>query len=258
MIVYNDEDYIDYSIRAIKDLVDELVIVEGAFGVAIEKCGASPRSTDGTVEKILPHVDNKKVFLREGNGWAHKEQYQIAFDFAKERGAEWAFLVDSDEIWQPSLMKVFDAKVKTADKFGVYQYRLNTRNFVNDFKTWYPGQSPRIYRVTPDATFIADNEIHWVDKGKHPDRGRVENHIHLLCNERLFHYGYVRRQKRWKFKQDYMYQKDRNPIIKEYKLLSDGYILPKDIKIFNFTGRHPKIMEEHPFFGIEKKDIIYG
>jgi glycosyltransferase involved in cell wall biosynthesis len=147
MIVYNDEDYIEYSINAIKDLVDELVIVEGAFGVAIEKCGASPRSLDKTIEKIKKYADNNKVFHREGNGWAHKEQYQIAFDFAKERSADWAILVDSDEIWSPSLMKVFDAKVKTADKLGVYQYRLNTRNFVNDFNTWYPGQSPRIYRM---------------------------------------------------------------------------------------------------------------
>jgi hypothetical protein len=258
MIVYNDEDYIEYSINAIKDLVDELVIVEGAFGVAIEKCGASPRSLDKTIEKIKKYADNNKVFHREGNGWAHKEQYQIAFDFAKERSADWAILVDSDEIWSPSLMKVFDAKVKTADKLGVYQYRLNTRNFVNDFNTWYPGQSPRIYRVTDDAEFIADNEIIWKSDNKHPDRGRAENHIHLLCGERLFHYGYVRRKNRWQFKQDYMYQKDYNPLNLQYKLEGDNFILPSDIPIYTFTGRHPKIMESHPFYNMTANQIIYG
>ncbi len=258
MIAYNDQDYVDYAIRAIKDLVDELVVVEGAFGVAIEKCGASARSTDDTVEIIKSHVDNKTVFHREGNGWAHKEQYQIAFDFAKERRADWGFLVDSDEIWQPSLMKVFDAKVRTADRVGTYQYRINTRNFINNFSTWYPGQSPRIYRMTSSATFIADNEVHWIDENKHPDRGRAENHIQLLCAERLFHYGYVRRQKRWKFKQDYMYQKDYNPLNLKYKLEGDTYIIPEDIPIYRFEGKHPKIMIEHPFHDMTANEIIYG
>src|SRR6202007_77583 len=106
-------------------------------------------------------------------------------------------------------------------------------------KTYYNGQYPRVFKVTPNAHFIADNEVYWPEQNKFADRGKVEEHIHLLSTiAKIYHYGYVRKEKRWKLKQDYMKIKDGNPILEQYKLEKNKYIIPSDIKIFEFTGKH--------------------
>jgi len=258
MIVYNDADYIDFAINSVKNWFDEFVIIEGAFEITM-KCGMPPRSNDGTLDIIWKYVDNKKIFLKQANLREHKLHYQIGLDFAKERSADWAIMVDSDEIWTEAAKKLVDAKLKTADKIGAYEFRIKEYCFVNDFNTWYPGEYPRIFKVTPEAYFVADNEVAWPDHGKHEDRGRAQNHIHLLSpTMKIFHYGYVRRKKRWRLKQDYMYEKDGNPVNLQHKLEGNTYILPSDIPVYKFDGNHPECMKTHPFYGKTANEIIYG
>jgi hypothetical protein len=74
----------------------------------------------------------------------------------------------------------------------------------------------------------------------------------------VYHYGYVRRRKRWQLKQDCLWEKDHNPINKQYKLEQNTYIIPSDIPIYEFTGKHPEIMQQHKFHGKTAEQIIYG
>lgn len=168
-------------------------------------------------------------------------------------------MVDSDEIWTKQGLNLLEAKLKSADRFGVYEYRVNEYCFINDFKHWYKGQYPRAFKVTEDAEFVFDNEVLWKKDGKHQDMGRVENHIHLLSpNPVVYHYGYVRRKKRWQLKQDCMIEKDHNPNNLNYKLEGNSYIIPADIAIYEFKGEHPELMRNHKFYGKTAEEIIYG
>lgn len=257
--VYNDIDYIEQTILSVKDWVDELIIVEGAFEITM-KCGMPPRSNDGTLDIINKYVDNQKIFLKQVNLREHKDHYQVGLDFAKERNADWAILIDSDEIWIDTTKRIANFSMSKALREGnVYEFRIDEYCFINDFWTWYPGQYPRIFRVTPQAKFIADNEVEWPDHNKHADRGRAENHIqNLSLVFKNYHYGYVRTKNRWKLKQDYMKVKDGNPINDQYTLEDNSYKIPSDIPIFKFIGQHPEIMQKHPFMLMSSKEIIHG
>ena len=253
MIVYNDVDYLDHTLTSFKDFVDEMIIVEGAFEITT-KGGNPSRSDDGTLDILSKHVDNKKIFLKHVNLREHKDHYDIGYQWALERNADWAIMVDSDEIWTEQMKNIVDVTLKkqSTKTLDIKEIRLHEYCFINDFKTWYPGVYPRIFKAEKDAFFVFDNEVQFKNgRGQH-------NYLVLGDSFKNFHYGYVRNNKRWKLKQDCMWEKDFNPINLQYKLDGDKYIIPSDIPIYNFTGQHPDIMKNHKFYNMSASDIIYG
>lgn len=261
--VYMDKDYLEQCILACKDHVDELVIIEGAFQCTLFTGGVRnnkpERSNDGTIDIINKYVDNQKIFVIYANEKEHKYQYQIGLDFAKERNADWAILIDSDEVWTKQAWNLLDAKLKSAAKNGVYEYRIRQYCFINDFNHYYNGEYPRVFRVTPKAYFVADNEVAWPDHNKIQDCGSCNEYIHLLSVRPLnYHYSYVRDVSRWSLKQESLMEKDGNPINLQYKIKNDKYVIPSDINIYKFDGQHPEIMRSHKFYGKTSKEIIYG
>lgn len=261
--VYEDEDYLEQCILSCKDDLDALIIIEGAFQCTLYTNGVrnnkTERSSDRTIEIINKYVDNKRVFVKFANEKEHKDQYQLGLEFAKERGADWAVLIDSDEIWTKEAWKLLNLKLKLAKNLGVYEYRVRQYCFINDFQNYFLGEYPRVFKVTPDAKFLFDNEVAWPDHNKVQDCGKVNSYIHLLSPVPLnYHYSYVRSQKRWKLKQDSVYEKDKNPINHQYKLIGDKYIIPSDIGIYQFIGKHPDIMKNHSYANKTAYEIIYN
>lgn len=251
MIVYNDADYVDQAISSVKDWVDELVIVEGAFKITMAT-GKPARSDDGTLELINKHVDNEKVFLKQANLQEHKHHYDIGYQHAIKNGSDWAILIDSDEIWTDAAKSMADVFMKMTQRQPAAELRVDEYCFINDFQTWYPGMYPRVFRCMNGAKFVFDNEVQF------PGFERGQHFTKTIPGRNIFHYGYVRRKKRWELKQDYMWEKDQNPNLKNYKLEGNTYILPSDIPIYDFSGEHPPQMKEHPFYGLSAEEIIYG
>ena len=250
MIVYNDADYVDYAIRSVVDWVDEMIIIEGAFQITIAT-GKPPRSNDGTLEILERWKTHPKITVHYANEKEHKDQYNLGYQWAKTRNADWAILVDSDEVWTKPLQLMVDKLLIKQEKF-VKEFRLQEYCFINDFVHWYEGVYPRIFKVEPDAFFVYDNEVQY-------SCGRGKHHIASIIGKMIYHYGYVRHNKRWQMKQDYMFEKDGNPSIKkDYKLEGNSYIIPQDLPIYKFVGKHPEIMQSHPFFGKTAEEIIYG
>ncbi len=251
MIVYNDADYVDYAIRSIKDWVDEFIVVEGAFEITME-AGSPPRSNDGTIEILKKHEAAGNIKLVHANLREHKYHYDIGYQYAIENGSDWAIMIDSDEIWVKKTQMLADAFMKKFINEDAVEMRVDEYSFVNDFSTWYPGTYPRIFKCTPGSKFVFDNEVQFAE------RTRGKHVIHTLPGRDIHHYGYVRRKKRWKLKQDLMWNKDHNPLNKKYKLEADNYVLPEDIPIYEYTGKHPDIMHSHPFYNMTANEIIYG
>jgi glycosyltransferase involved in cell wall biosynthesis len=253
MIVYNDADYVDQALSSFLDFVDEMVVVEGAFEITM-KGGKPARSNDGTIEILKRYESEGKITLIHANLREHKDHYNIGYQEAVKRGADWAVMLDSDEIWTPQMKGLVNGILKnhTTTSLNVKEFRIHEYCFINDFKTWYPGVYPRIFKAEKGAFFVFDNEVQFSE-----GRGR---HTYSELNKgfKIFHYGYVRRKQRWRMKQDYMWEKDYNPLNKQYDLKEDKYIIPSDIPIFNFTGKHPEIMQKHPFHNMTAHEIIYG
>lgn len=256
MIVYNDADYVDYAIRSVIDWVDEFVIVEGAFEITMAT-GKPARSTDGTLDILAKWESHPKIILKQANLREHKDHYDIGYQHAINNGSDWAIMVDSDEVWTKNAQLLSNAIMgqhdrrygsKTPSEILVEEYC-----FINDFEHWYPGTYPRIFSCVPGSKFVYDNEVQFggCERGRHP-RWRV-------LGRDIYHYGYVRKKKRWEMKQEYMWEKDHNPSIKnDYKLEGNTYIIPKDLPIYQFAGSHPKIMEGHPFYNKTAEEIIHG
>lgn len=257
MIVYNDVDYVDQALSSFLDFVDEMIVVEGAFEITM-KGGKPPRSDDGTLDILKRYEQEGKITLIHANLREHKDHYNIGYQEAVKRGADWAIMLDSDEIWTSQMKAIVNSVLKkemtknTPEIFKAKEIRIHEYCFINDFKTWYPGVYPRIFKCEQDAFFVFDNEVQFKE-------GRGKHTIQILGeNFKIFHYGYVRRNKRWRMKQDYMWEKDFNPLNKQYKLEGDKYIIPSDIPIYEFKGQHPEIMKSHPFHDMTANEIIYG
>lgn len=253
MIVYNDADYVDYAIQSVIDWVDEMIVVEGAFEITM-KNGKPPRSDDGTLEILEKWKSHPKMTIVHANKKEHKDHYDIGYQWAKTRNADWAILVDSDEVWTKPMMDLMDRAMNRAIQRSefVKEFRVREYCFINDFSHWYEGLYPRVFRVEKDAFFVYDNEVQFKE-----GRGR-----HDCCNigeKNIYHYGYVRHNKRWQMKQDYMFEKDGNPSIKnDYKLEGNSYVIPQDLPIYKFAGKHPELMQKHPFYNKTAEEIIYG
>jgi len=261
--VYEDVDYLEQTILSCKDHLDKLIIVEGAFQCTLYTNGKrnnrTERSSDGTLDIINKYVDNKKIFVKYANLQEHKFHYQIGLDFCKEQKMDWGMLIDSDEIYTPNSFALLKSKLSKADKLGIFEYRINAYCFINDFQHYYKGQYPRVFKVTPEAKFVFDNEVAWPDHGKMQDCGKINDYIHLLSETPSFyHYGYVRRKKRFDLKVECLFEKDHNPIQHQYKLINDKYVIPESITIYNYTGKHPTIMQKHKYYGKTAEEIIYG
>jgi len=247
MCVYNDWEFLDQAITAFKDYPDKLYIIEGSWKSS-QGFGASPRSGEQTYDIINKHIDNKKVFLIQANEARERDQRQIGLELAKKDGADWCHMLDADEVYNPKslefIKKVLSKKSQEILEFRL-GYRLKSYNFINSFKKWYNGNYMRIYRVTPEAKFYMDNDVQWERDGV----------ISQMPFPVFHHYNYVKLNNAEAFWLKMKYQNEQDPTFwnryvsnGQYQEVSGKYKIPDDITIYNYTGKHPAIMKNHPYF----------
>ncbi len=201
--------------------------------------------------KGLAVVRFTKVFLIQANEAREREQRQVGLELAKKEGADWCHMLDADEVYTEESLR----RVKTFLKYAAPQvmgWRLQSNNFINSFKKWYRGDYMRVYRVTPEAEFVMDNDVSWPDL--------KSGFISMIPGISFHHYNYVRRNTDT-FWLKMKYQNDQDPTLwkraiesGQYKEENGVYTIPDDCPIYEYTGTHPKIMKEHPYF----KEDIFG
>ena len=103
----------------------------------------------------------------------------------------------------------------------------------------------RIYKVTPQAKFFMDNDVEWSDK---------QGSISQIPGYSFYHYNYVK-QNFEQFHRKMFYQNEQDPTFNIRVLPQYGfnektreYKIPDDCKVYNFTGKHPNCMKNHPYF----------
>lgn len=243
MCVYNDHEYLDQAIESFKHYPDKLYIIEGSWQSS-QKFNANPRSGELVYDIINKHVDNERVFLIQANEAREREQRQIGLELAKKDGADFCHMLDADEVYTEKSLKVIKNWLENAHPSAL-GWRLNSYNFINSFKKWYKGNYMRIYRVTPEAQFYMDNDVRW------PDREGV---IVQMPGNHFYHYNYVRKNTDT-FWLKMKYQNDQDPTLwkrmvesGQYKEEDGVYKIPDDCPIYEYTGKHPAIMKNHPYF----------
>jgi len=233
-----------------------MVVVEGAFQITVD-AGAPHRSQDNTLKIISKYNDNTERFVGQSTKvpcQEHKDQYDMALQLAKDAyRPDFCILIDSDEIYPKEMQKVIR---NTLDRVpdNVMGMRLHSYNFINDFFHYYSGQYPRIFRATKGSKFSYDNKVDWPDMGLEGDNMQMPQPKHIMTlpkTFRFYHYAYVKSLEYLKMKEEYMFNKDGNPAYNpnssQYREEDGIYKIPDDIKIREFTYKHPEIMDDHPW-----------
>jgi glycosyltransferase involved in cell wall biosynthesis len=255
MNIYNEIEWIDLAIQAVKDEFDEIVIVEGAYQIAIQS-GANPRSNDGTLEVLNKYRDQKNITIIHANEQDHCFQNNKALEVLKAKGVEWVLLVDGDEIWEKNNLKIIKNYMVSGEAKGIYQYWVYFYNFVNDFDQFIEARMRRVYKITPGCSFLNGNEnLQWPDHGKSVDTGQPVSYVSEIpqfC--RGFHYTEIKTKNRWLLKKNYLQKRDNNPRFKSWHVTEDGVQHDEMHMIKPFTKKHPKSVQEHELYKLWGQD----
>lgn len=251
MCTFNDCEFLEQAIRSFAWFPERLFIIEGSWKSSQSFGDGSARSDAATQEILAKFADDPKISIIHANEARERDHRQIGMELAKDADADWVWMLDSDEIYLRSHLFVMRNILQNARETTL-GFRVRSFNFLNNLKTWYDGNYARIYRPLPNAKFIMDNDVSW----------GIPGDVMMMPEAlRFFHYNYVKRNAT-QFWRKMHYQAEQDPTFNERLLPQYGhdglnYRIPADIKTFEFHGKHPRIMREHPYFShLSEKDFL--
>lgn len=257
MTAYNEANFIDYAIRSCLPYVDDLVIVEGSY-LETQKLGQPARSTDGTCEIISKYVYNPKVQIYKANEQSDKDQRNVGLALIKELNPDgWLLIIDGDEVYDPnaflkirSLMKKLDAEIlKNPHSLSNYTCMFKSLTFVNDFEHYTIQHFPRLMKLTNECKFINDNHMHY-DPVVVTDQSTIRKDDTMS----YFHYSFLKGKERFEVKKKWWETRFERSFDYGWKIDDKNQISDSRHKVYEFSGKHPEIMKDHPMY----KDIKNG
>ncbi|MDO8659567.1 MAG: hypothetical protein Q7K54_03105 [Candidatus Parcubacteria bacterium] len=257
MTVYNEADFIEYAIEGCIPYVDHLVIVEGAYKEKI-RLGCSPRSTDGTVEKITKCLCTKGTDTSDwieyinANEESDRDQRNVGWRKIKELNPDgFLLIIDGDEVYQKQTFDLIYSTMnmmrKSQKKFAYF----NSLTFVNDFNHYTNQYFPRLFDLQNSVGFFNDNHMQWSDK--------VYDHSILYGQGsspiKYHHYSFVKGAEKFNQKRNWWMSRGLGKGFDYgWKVDENGQITDKNHRIFLYTGKHPSIMNSHPMMQGENKN----
>jgi len=182
--VYNEQDYIEYSLKSIYPFVDKIIILisdapwKGIF-----------QAPDRTLEivEVFPDPDRKIYF--ESGFWENQAiQRNHALNLSRKFGMDYCWVIDGDEIYEEETV----SKLKKALK--------GYPNGISFYCAWWTYWRSFYYRIDPPetSTFVIGKitkSFHFMN-ARQPSPGKVVG----LSKVFLHHYSYARPLERIKKK----------------------------------------------------------
>mgnify|MGYP006921281238 CR=1 FL=1 len=246
MTVYNEADFIDYAIRSCIEHVDDLIIVEGAYQETI-KLGKSERSSDGTLQIIESYKNHPKVKIIYANEYSDKDQRNVGLAEIKKINPDgWLLIVDGDECWQPIALQTVKKDIIVFEKSGIKACYYISMTFVNDFNHYTYQKFPRLFKITPECLFTDDNFMYWKE---------ATWSAPYICSsdKKYFHYSFLKSKERFETKKQWWETRFGREFDYGWRINDSGLIEDKNHKIFEFTGKHPDVIKDHPLWKENKK-----
>lgn len=151
--VFNEEEYIAYSIRSVRDHVDQVVVTinEGPW---VRPGGSAPRAwvADRTeaIVRTLAQQDAKITILK-GSWPTEVAHRQAGMASCVERGIDYYFLVDGDEVYRPDHLGFLREELRAHPRVGTFLIKCTI--FWRSFAYRIP---PQVMKWTPWRVFKID------------------------------------------------------------------------------------------------------
>lgn len=228
--VYNEAKFLEASLNSIKDYVDDIVIVEGAYQETI-KLGKPARSDDGTLDIIRDAIQKhgwdkiREIRINEKSDAQQRnvglQQIKAWFD------PDWLLIVDGDEVYKPHMFKM----IRQAMKSNIDAYVFSCLTFVNDLNHYCKQQFPRLFKVYPDTKFTNDNFV--------SSHGRDWAELkHGILDVQYYHYAFLKGLDRFETKKKWWESRFAEPFHYDW-FSKNGKIIPESHEIYEYNGSHP-------------------
>lgn len=167
--VYNDRTFLGATLESLKDVVDAIIVADGAYEVYFERYRefvpeAKPYSTDGSIQVIqsFQGLPDRKYILPEGGRekcWLNQTVKRTALVDAVPDG-DWFVIIDADEMimgdFQESMESIYDS--------GCVVANCPLYNPGTQMERVIPQWHPRIFQKTPSMHYKG---THWHLRDKH-------------------------------------------------------------------------------------------
>ena len=161
LITFNEENRIGKTIDAIKDIADEIIIVDR-------------ESKDRTVE--IAEFKGAKVFVEKWKGYGPQKNSVL-----EKCQGEWVLLLDADEVVSPELKEKIKSIINDEKPLSdVYKIKLRNIAFGKEIK--FGGWDDYVIRLWKNGKVkISNREVH--------EQYQTESKIEKI-NEKIIHYTY--------------------------------------------------------------------
>lgn len=263
--VFNDAEYLPYTLRSIYPYVDTIDIIEGAVELRKEHANPGGSSTDGTVDVIKNFPDpDGKIRLMQGL-WASKEEIQQKL--LEVNRAKWMLFIDADEILDYSSMSRTrkwcfehqDGRVTYARPirfFNLYHDFYHVAFSLNPMSPWAEGGLPHPFLIWRDIFGLNFNTFHTIpaDGFGNPigrDAPYYRGKEKIIDDVFVIHVGYVKSPEFMRQRFEFEIKRgigapglppsetpDEDPWF--------SHSFPEDMVVVDFPGPFPEILDNHP------------
>lgn len=205
--IYNEEEFITYSIRSVYDAVDRIIICLGtapwsAYNPAVRAAFAQRDRTEALVETFA--AGDPKVIVRKGVWDSEVSQRQTAMEICLAAGMDYYLLVDGDEVYRMDHLQAIREEVEHHPEVGTFHIKCSVlwRSFAYRIPYWGVAWTPwRLFKITRART-VFGLSLPYRCRVIGPNRTNSLGPRALIPPERaiFYHLGFARSTERMRLK----------------------------------------------------------
>ncbi|MBI3319470.1 MAG: glycosyltransferase family 2 protein [Candidatus Omnitrophica bacterium] len=270
--VYNEEEYLEYSLRSIYPFVEKIVILLGmapwtANNPSARNMFVQRDRTEAIVDRLAQ--GDPKFVIRKGLWDSDVEQREVGMQYCVEQGMDYYFLVDGDEIYREDHLQAIRDEIEQHPEVGTFHIKCTVlwRSFQYRIPYWGVQWIPwRIFQVTRFRR-VMGLRIPYQCRFIGPEKTNSLGPRRLIPPHKaiFYHLGYARSEQRMRLKIATGNDQDRYikgwfdtvwlawPNHRSMKNLQQLYPEGLPEALYVEPSDLPQVLRDHPYWG---RDII--